>query len=107
MKVRRPSLRLVEREVRSDICATCPHRTAGTDGQGPTVPRPCECGCPLFIRLPQLKWLAEGVDPMVGSRRNVLSHYVERVCGRGGHRTARLREHAEKVIGVLERVVGI
>jgi hypothetical protein len=107
MRVRHPSLQLVEREVRSEICATCPHRTAGTDDQGPTESRPCECGCPLFVRLPQLKWLAEGVDPMVGSRRNVLTHYLDQVCGRGGCRTARLREHAGRLIDVLEQVPGM
>ena len=106
MRQRRSTLRFVEREVRSEICANCPHRTGGTDQQGPTEQRPCECGCPLFMRLPQLKWLAEGVDPMIGSRRNVLHHYLERVCSRGGHRTARLREHAEKLIDVLDRVAG-
>ena len=106
MRVRGPSLQLVEREVRSGICATCPHRTAGTDGQGPAESRPCEHGCSLFIRLPQLKWLAEGVDPMVGSRRGVLGHYLDQVCARGGHRTARLKEHAEKLIKVLDRVAG-
>ena len=104
MKQRGPSLHLVEREVRSGICATCPHRTAGTDEQGPAEPRPCEYGCSLFMRLPQLKWLAEGVDPMVGSRRNVLRHYLDQVCSRGGHRTARLKDHADKIIDVLDRV---
>ena len=106
MRQRGATLQLVEREVRSAISATCPHRTAGTDQRDPTEHRPCECGCSLFIRLPQIKWLAEGVDSMVGSRRNVLRHYLEQVCGRGGHRTARLKEHAEKLTEVLERVSG-
>ena len=106
MRQHAPTLQLLERDVRSGICSTCPHRTAGTDGQRPVEQRPCEYGCPLFIRLPQLKWLAEGVDPMVGSRRNVLTHYLDQVCARGGHRTARLKEHAEKVIDVLDRVAG-
>ena len=99
-----PSLSLVEREVRKSICARCPRRTPGTDNLGPTERRACEESCPVFEMLPRLKKVAAGVDPMVGSRRRVLSLYLDRLTNRRRPADAPLRMHARPLVAVLDRV---
>ena len=103
------SLDLVKREVRSGICARCERRPSGSERWDPVVPRACEAGCPVFAHLPRLTGVAEGVDPMVGSRRAVLRRAVcwTRRAGTGGSDApvaSPLRRHRRRLVAILDRV---
>ena len=90
-----PTFQHVQREVRSGVCAHCPRRTPGTDHFGPTVERPCEHGCPVFVYLPRLARVARGVDPLVGNRRNVLRRRLDALCrSEAGEASVPLRMNA-------------
>ena len=75
----KPSMKLVERTVRTRVCAECPRRTP-CPGASPDQPRACEAGCSLFLNLPKLRDLAVSVDPMVSSFRARVYRAARRAC---------------------------
>lgn len=71
-----PTLEVLQRDVRKDVCSHCPLRTPNSAGLGPEVVRSCELDCPVFIHLPALERVAIAIDPMLGSRREALHRRI-------------------------------
>jgi hypothetical protein len=74
-----PTLDMLKRALRVKVCASCPHRPAGSERLGCDTPRSCEAHCPIFLHLPQIKAIGEQVDTMIASRERVLRGVMERI----------------------------
>ena len=101
-----PTVQKLGNLLRARVCADCPYRTAGTDGQGCETARACESKCPVFVHLPVLYEAARQVDPIVGHPKRVLRKILKELShGRSaGARATRL--HQDRVNSAIAELFG-
>ena len=95
-----PTLDHVQRMLRAQVCANCPHRTPGTKSYSSDTSRPCEANCPLFVRLPVLREAGRQLDPMLADRPRVLRRLVRRV----GLSATPVRRYGRKVADTIAQL---
>lgn len=103
----RPTLEELQRVVRTEICASCPWRTPGSERLDPAVPRPCETQCRLFGSLPRLRKRAVLLDPLLHSYEEVLQHQIDQILeDRGGELPpSPLNRYRRPLVGILKSLV--
>jgi hypothetical protein len=99
-----PDQKEVERNIRAQVCASCPFRTPGTDANSTDEPRPCERVCPLFTQLPDLAEAARQLDPIVGNPRRTLARLILKIGRHGKRGAATIARNGRKALRVLENL---
>lgn len=101
-------------DLRVAVCRQCTGRTPCTDHYTSDMPRACEESCSLFNALPDLLYVGQCVDPMVGSRSQTLGFYLNRLATEGcvigfspyaGVTKAQWVSLTPQVIGVLQNLL--
>ena len=103
----RPTLEELQRVVRTEICASCPWRTRGSERLDLAALRLCETQCRLFGSLPRLRKRAVLLDPLLHSYEEVLQHQIDQILeDHGGNRPQiSLNLSRRPLVGILKSLV--
>ena len=96
-----PTLDVLKRELRQQICRQCRWRPLGSEALPADVARACEAGCSVFRRLPTLARTARMLDPMLRPPELTLHHRILDLCRDESGGTCPLRHYREHVARVL------
>ena len=58
----KPTLEVMQRAIRAEICPTCHLRPPGSETMRPSQPRNCEPQCTIFKSLPTLNQIVDQID---------------------------------------------
>jgi hypothetical protein len=122
--MRNVSLDMVKQAVRARVCSRCSQRTHGCENLQPDAPLPCERTCSVFLNLPRLVYVAERLDPLIGSTGRALAHAMDNHTCACAHATSRachasgsakcgtigvdrrpLRRHGQRVIMLIKQML--
>lgn len=110
-----PTLEVMKRAVRAEVCPQCSQREP--EGEWPHLdkPRPCEAGCTIFLNLPRLRLIVHrqhsaSMTPYEEAMRELICqscqshHTAGDYCAPRSTRSCPLSRYADLVVDVLERV---
>jgi hypothetical protein len=109
---------VVKNALRREICPVCIQRPAGSEALGPTVPRSCEEGCPIFkyaAKMVGIACIARGQE-QPALEHMVLDHVCDHCeqsqsagdfCVDRMNRTCPLSVHLLKVVETIEPVINL
>lgn len=76
-----PSLVVMQRALRHNICTQCFKRPSGSESLRPDQPRICEPQCQVFVNLPKLREIAAAVNsPTLGAYEHAVKEVVCQHC---------------------------
>ena len=112
---RLPSLDVMARGLRQNICTQCRFRPPGSEQLGPDEPRSCEPECPIFFNLATLQQIestvhANTTQPYERAARELICQHCERNPDTGDFCVDRTQQRCPltmyfaEVIDTLERV---
>lgn len=76
-----PTLDLMQRALRTNICRQCWQRPTGSETLGADQPRTCEGECTIFRNLPRLRQIALTIDdPTLNRYEQATQELICQVC---------------------------
>ena len=112
----KPTLEVMQRAMRAEICPNCHLRPPGSETLRPYQPRSCEPQCTIFGNLPMLKQIVDQYgDRAIGPYQRAMNELICMECDANptsgdycSDRTTQycpLARYAGSVVSVLERVI--